>query len=122
MKIETGMNRLGVRPGPALHDLLNLVKSLDNLEVVGVYTHFATSTADYYDTFAVEQFEKFKEAVSQIETSGITLKYIHCCNSAATTWYKRSRRTLYPCALLFFHPRSHGDGRWQRTYRAHRAC
>lgn len=90
LKIETGMNRLGVRPGPALHDLLNLVKSLDNLEVVGVYTHFATSTADYYDTFAVEQFEKFKEAVSQIETSGITLKYIHCCNSAATTWYKEA--------------------------------
>ena len=72
------------------NDLLNLVKSLDNLEVVGVYTHFATSTADYYDTFAVEQFEKFKEAVSQIETSGITLKYIHCCNSAATTWYKEA--------------------------------
>lgn len=90
LKIETGMNRLGVRPGPALHDLLKLVKSLDNLEVVGVYTHFATSTADYYDTFAIEQFEKFKKAVSQIEESGIALKYIHCCNSAATTWYKEA--------------------------------
>ena len=90
LKIETGMNRLGVRPGQPLRDLLNLVKSLDNLEVVGAYTHFATSTADYYDPFAVEQFEKFQEAVSQIESLGFDLQYIHCCNSAATAWYREA--------------------------------
>ena len=90
LKIETGMNRLGVRPGKPLYDLLTLVKSLDNLEVVGAYTHFATSTADYYDPFAVEQFDKFKEAVAQIAAAGISLQYIHCCNSAATTWYREA--------------------------------
>lgn len=90
LKIETGMNRLGVRPGEPLNDLLSLVKSLDNLEIVGAYTHFATSTADYYDPFALEQFEKFKEAVLQIEESGIALQYIHCCNSAATSWYREA--------------------------------
>lgn len=90
LKIETGMNRLGVRPGKPLHDLLSLVKSLDYLEIVGAYTHFATSTADYYDPFAVEQFEKFKESISQIEAAGMTLQYIHCCNSAATAWYREA--------------------------------
>ena len=90
LKIETGMNRLGVRGGQPLNDLLDLVKSLDNLEIIGAYTHFATSTADYYDSFAVEQFEKFKLAVSQIEEAGVSLQYIHCCNSAATSWYKEA--------------------------------
>lgn len=90
IKIETGMHRLGIRPGKPLEKLLDLVKSLGNLEIVGAYTHFATSTADYYDPFALDQFQLFKEAVAQIQSSGITLQYIHCCNSAATAWYREA--------------------------------
>lgn len=90
IKINTGMNRLGVKPGKDLENLLNLVKSLDSIEVVGAYTHFATSTADYYDSFALEQFARFQEGVSQIKEAGFSLQYVHCCNSAATSWYKEA--------------------------------
>ena len=45
IKINTGMNRLGVKPGKDLENLLNLVKSLDSIEVVGAYTQaFLCST------------------------------------------------------------------------------
>lgn len=90
LKIETGMNRLGVSAGDSLVKFLDFTKNLGNIEIVGAFTHFATSTADYYDSFAVEQFEKFKKAVAQIKENKINLQYIHCCNSAATTWYKEA--------------------------------
>lgn len=90
IKIETGMNRLGVRPGEDLENLLNLVKSLENIEVAGVYTHFASSTSDYYDSFTLKQFELFKEGVAQIRAAGFEPEYIHCCNSAAIAWYKEA--------------------------------
>jgi len=46
IKINTGMNRLGVRPGDELSGLLDALKTVKNVEVVGVYTHFATATCD----------------------------------------------------------------------------
>ena len=90
LKIETGMNRLGVRPGEKLNDLLILIKTLKNIQVVGAYTHFASSTADYYDPFTLEQFRRFKEGVEQIREAGFSPQYIHCCNSAAIAWYKEA--------------------------------
>ncbi len=90
IKLNTGMNRLGVKAGKQLENLLDLVKSLGHIEVVGAYTHFATSTADFYDPFAVEQFTQFQEGVHQIQDAGFSLQYIHCCNSAATAWYQEA--------------------------------
>ncbi len=90
IKIETGMNRLGVKPGEKLENLLNLVKSLENIQIVGVYTHFASSTADYYDAFAVEQFERFQRGVAQVRAAGFEPEYIHCCNSAAIAWFQEA--------------------------------
>ncbi|MCI9475064.1 MAG: alanine racemase [Emergencia sp.] len=90
IKINTGMNRLGVKPGQNLENLLNLVKSFDNIEVVGAYTHFVSSTADYYDPFTLEQFARFQEGVSQIKAADFSLQYVHCCNSAATSWYREA--------------------------------
>ncbi len=104
IKLETGMNRLGVRPGEDLSRLLELVKSLENLEVVGAYTHFATSTADYNDPFALEQFARFKEGVAQIEDAGITLTYKHCCNSAAIAWFREAYGThVRSCSSILGH-------------------
>lgn len=90
LKIETGMNRLGISAGDNLGKFLDFTRNLVNIQIVGAYTHFSTSTADYYDAFAVEQFEKFKNAVAQIKENKINLQYIHCCNSAASTWYKEA--------------------------------
>jgi len=90
IKIETGMNRLGVKPGEPLQQLLDYLKTLENVRIVGAYTHFATSTAEYYDAFALEQFDKFKDALKQFKDNGIGLTYVHCCNSSATTWFKEA--------------------------------
>lgn len=104
IKIETGMNRLGIRPGKDLEKLLELIKTLDGIEVAGVYSHFASSTADYNDPFALIQYERFKGAVNQVLNAGFTPKYIHCCNSAAIAWFKDAYFThVRSCTSLLGH-------------------
>lgn len=111
IKIETGMNRLGVRGGQNLDELLDFIEKLETIEIVGVYTHFATSTEGYYEPFAIQQFEEFKRAVEQIRRRGIQLSYIHCCNSAATAWFKEAYGThIRSCSSILGH-KAMEDGR-----------
>ena len=87
IKIDTGMNRIGVAQGEPLEDFLKVLKSLPCLQVEGVFTHFvnATYTDDPQTPVAYAKFEK---AVAQVRAAGFTPKYIHCCNTGATSWFK----------------------------------
>jgi len=87
IKIDTGMNRIGVAQGQPLADFLKVLKTLPALQVEGVFTHFvnATYTDDPQTPVA---YGKFEQAVAQIREAGIEPKYIHCCNTGATSWFK----------------------------------
>lgn len=87
LKINTGMNRIGVRPGPELEELLALIRTLPELEVRGMFTHFvnATYTDDPQTPVA---YGKFEQAVSQVRAAGVEPQYIHCCNTGATSWFR----------------------------------
>ena len=87
LKIETGMNRIGVKPGADLAALLAYLRELGNLKVAGVFTHFSTATYTE-DPFVYEQYDLFKQAVAQLRAEGIEPRYIHCANSGATGWFK----------------------------------
>lgn len=104
IKIETGMNRLGVKPGKTLSELLSYVDDLNNVEIVGAYTHFASSTVRANNLFALEQHRKFQEGVNQMKEHGVSLKYIHCCNSAAIAWFKEAYGThVRSCSSVLGH-------------------
>lgn len=93
LKIETGMNRIGVKPGPELEELLTYIKGLGNIVIDGVYTHFATSNEAQHgagNDFTRLQFERFQAALAQIKAAGITPRFVHCCNTGATTWLKEA--------------------------------
>ncbi len=85
IKIETGMNRIGVKPGEDLEKLVNLIREVGYIDIVGAFTHFATSN-ELYNDFTKLQLARFKEGVAQIEGMGVELKYVHCCNSNAIVW------------------------------------
>lgn len=90
IKIDTGMNRIGVRQGEPLSALLACLKTLRHIEVAGVFTHFvnATYTADPQTPAA---YSKFEQAVAQIRSAGFQPQYIHCCNTGATSWFEGDR-------------------------------
>ncbi|MCL1854682.1 MAG: alanine racemase [Clostridia bacterium] len=101
IKIETGLNRIGVWPGEDLHKLLDLLNASKHLEVTGAYTHFAEAEA-VDKSFSMEQFTAFKSALRQIRGEGFKLQYVHAFNTAATVWLKDEEIThVRPAGLIF---------------------
>lgn len=101
IKIETGLNRIGIKPGEKLEELLDFIITLEHVNIKGSYTHFSESDAPN-KSFAYEQYKKFKRALEQFEAKRIKLDYIHACNSAATVWFKESYYNLVRAAGIVF--------------------
>lgn len=84
VKIDTGMNRLGVA-GPGAGDFFDRLRALEYLEVEGMLSHF--SSAHLRDeqslAFTAEQTRRFKEMATQLAARGACPHCIHMANSAA---------------------------------------
>jgi alanine racemase len=81
LKIDTGMERIGVRAERAL-PFIEQVIQLPNVEITGLYSHLAT--ADEEDkTFAREQLSRFTAVLDELRRKGIALPLTHLANSGA---------------------------------------
>ncbi len=80
VKIDTGMNRIGVRPEDAI-SFIEKLRNCDFLELEGVFTHFATAESKSY---AQKQYQAFRNVVDSIDTKDLL---IHCCNTSAVISY-----------------------------------
>ena len=80
VKIDTGMNRIGVRPEDAVK-FIKKIQSCDFIKLEGIFTHFATAETESY---AFEQYKKFRSVVDNVNTEGLL---IHCCNTSAVICY-----------------------------------
>lgn len=93
VKVNTGMNRLGVRPADA-PDLLRALARLPHLDVQGIFTHFATS--DESDrSYAELQFRRFRYLLESLAASGGCARPSHTrptlprcspCRTRTWTW------------------------------------
>ncbi len=90
IKLDTGMGRIGfVCDGQmsALEDIVYSCK-LQGLVCEGIFTHFAMSDCgEDGESFTKEQYNKFATMIERLEGQGISFKYKHCANSAATIDY-----------------------------------
>ena len=108
LKIDTGMNRLGIAAGDAECFARQLGKC-KHLQLTGIFSHFASSGV-FTDTAVGkqtrEQEEKFYAAVERLRALGIDPGLVHLANSAAIvtrpeTWADMVR----PGAILYgYHP------------------
>ena len=82
VKVDTGMNRIGITPDEKGLTFLERLSELDGIETEGIFTHFAR--ADETDkTSAREQLTVFREFVRQAESRlGRRIPLKHCANSA----------------------------------------
>ena len=81
VKIDTGMNRIGVRPENAV-EFIKKIQNCDFIELEGIFTHFATAEVEEY---AYTQYKKFKNVIDAVDAKGLL---VHCNNTAATVCYK----------------------------------
>jgi alanine racemase len=108
LKIDTGMNRLGILPGEIDCFARQLVKC-PHLSLGGVFTHFASSEVliDFRPgPQTCQQMERFYAAIDRLRALRIDPGILHLANSAAIaalpeTWADMVR----PGALLYgYHP------------------
>jgi alanine racemase len=100
LKVDTGMNRLGFRFDNLRRTLPGLLAS-GNLELEGLYTHFAT--ADMPDsTLFDQQRVRFDRAVTEVSQLGAAPRYRHAANSAAMLRDARAWHDLVRPGLLLY--------------------
>ena len=81
LKIDTGMNRLGLRFDNLQYTLPEIVASR-HLAINAVYTHFATADDADHPLFQ-EQCARFDQALARLPQLGISPRLRHAANSAA---------------------------------------
>ncbi len=78
LKIDIGMNRLGIKPAE-VDDFINKIKNSPNIKLQGIFSHFPV--ADENDSYTKNQFLQFKDIVANIKRQ-INLPFAHIANSA----------------------------------------
>ena len=81
MAIETGMGRLGVMPEQAA-DLAQHLRDLGNVELDGVFSHFANSDVDSHPV-TESQLKQFNLALDSLHAAGFEPRWVHHANSGA---------------------------------------
>lgn len=90
IKINTGLNRYGFSSVRELKQALIYLKNCENVEIVGVFTHFATKNECV--EFIDKQFKKFKEVLKLCKLNNAI---IHCASS-----YQTTNLTKYYCDMV----------------------
>lgn len=81
LKIDSGMGRLGIHERD-LEELVPLLRSSENLRVVGILTHFASSDEQDLDP-TWDQDRRFQRIVAQLPEDIVQAAALHSCNSGA---------------------------------------
>lgn len=84
IKINSGMNRLGFKGKDESVSAIKEIEKLDNIEIEGIFTHFATSDEENKD-FSKIQKENYMQIVKEVEKEGTKIPIKHIANSAAIT-------------------------------------
>jgi alanine racemase len=105
LKINTGMNRLGISPSE-VEAFARALAECAHLELEGTFTHFA-SAEDFIGGQTVTQEELFRSCLDRLQALGVEPGIVHLANSGAIcarpeTWADMVR----PGAILYgYHQR-----------------
>ena len=101
LKIETGTNRQGILPAD-LPRFLESLKGSTSVSLSGVSTHFANIEDTPDQTYAMNQFEEYQQAVKQIRSTGFNPEYLHTACSAAILLYPNTHANLVRAGISLY--------------------
>lgn len=99
LKVNTGMNRLGVAPDEA-KSLLAQTVEIGHVQVEGIFTHFATSDTDR--DFADVQFAAFSALLDELAVARMRPPIAHAANSAATLTMPHTHLEMVRCGISLY--------------------
>lgn len=100
LKINTGMNRLGILPSE-IEDFASALAGCPHIELEGTFTHFA-SAEDFKAQQTIDQEQLFHECLERLRALKVSPGIVHMANSGAicarpSTWADMVR----PGAILY---------------------
>ena len=101
VKIDTGMNRVGLRPEIWERAAAHLAK-LEHVEVEGLMTHFAAADDLNENVFTESQIVQFAEAVRIFHDAGHRPKYLDMANSPGAVIHPMARAKMVRIGGLLF--------------------
>ena len=79
--LDTGMNRIGLKPTKEDASLVKKISELENIEIEGLFTHlFSADESD--KEYAIKQIKEFESFITSLAEYGINPKIKHVSNSA----------------------------------------
>jgi alanine racemase len=100
LKIDSGMNRIGVRAEDAAAFARNLA-DFPGLKLEGTFTHLAT--ADVVGDWEVtRQLQRFETALAEMRTEGVDVGIVHAANSPATMLYPEAHYDMVRCGIAIY--------------------
>jgi len=107
IKVDTGMGRLGLGFQHA-GSQIEKISRLSWLDVVGGYSHFATSD-EVDQTFAREQLARFNVVLAELKRRGVEIPLVHMANSGAIMSLPESHFNMVrPGIMLYGYPPRRG--------------
>ncbi|MDD4108649.1 MAG: bifunctional UDP-N-acetylmuramoyl-tripeptide:D-alanyl-D-alanine ligase/alanine racemase [Prolixibacteraceae bacterium] len=82
LKIDTGMNRLGLKSDEEIEEVLNLFLHQNRLKLKSVFSHLAASDDPAFDAFTLQQAERFEKVADKIRKTIPYKTDRHLLNSA----------------------------------------
>ena len=114
IKIDTGMGRIGFQHHGGHSELsdANAVCHLPCLLTEGIFTHFASADeGEAGEAYTRAQFAAFEEAISYLESKGISFTIRHCANSAAIFDYPEFHLDMVRAGVVLYGLRPSADVR-----------
>lgn len=100
LKVDTGMNRIGVRAEDA-PDFVESLRGLPGIDMEGLFTHFAT--ADVPGDWGFQrQVERFDAMLAEMRARGIRTGIVHAANSAATILHPEVHHGMVRCGIAVY--------------------
>tara|TARA_A100001015_G_C15033800_1_gene734756 strand:+ start:2334 stop:3428 length:1095 start_codon:yes stop_codon:yes gene_type:complete len=85
IKVDTGMNRVGINVN-AVYSLIDFLKSLDHIEIEGIYSHLACANQVNHAQND-DQINSFTSLLDTLASKNIHIKFKHLANTAGMISY-----------------------------------
>jgi len=112
IKVDTGMNRIGLGYGEAVEEISKIVE-LPSLDIEGIFTHFSCA-GEKDESYTMAQWEKFQSVLASLAQKNIRFTIVHCANSAAFLRYKQFHCDMVRLGISVYglSPFSQGSEQW----------
>ena len=100
LKVDTGMNRLGVLAGE-WEQFVRRVAEVEGLRVEGIATHFSDADVEGSE-FSLEQHRRLREAVEVVRRVGLEPGVVHAANSAGTARFPETRLDMVRVGIALY--------------------